>query len=120
MSAFWAGSWVLACALLRFGPEFLWPGQFAITAVVAVLSLGVGVGAILAMRDVLQSADELHRKVLLEAMAIALGVGMVAGTTYPMMASYELLPSGVDMSALILLMGATFLVSMVIGLRRYQ
>jgi hypothetical protein len=59
--------------------------------------------------------------VVLEAMAIAFGVGVVVGTLYPTMKSYELVPSSdVDMSALIVVMGLTFLVSMILGLRRYR
>ena len=118
-SAVWAGAWILATALFGFGPESLWPGQFGLTVAAAVINLGVGIGMVLAMRDNLQNADELHRKVVLEAMAIALGVGVVVGTTHPMMESYDLVPD-VDMSALVLLMGGTFLVSMVLGLRRYK
>jgi hypothetical protein len=119
-SAIWAGAWILATALFRFGPQFLWPGQLWLTIAVAAINLGVGVGMVLAMRDALNNADELHRKVLLEAMAIALGVGVVVGTLYPTMEHHELVPSDVNMSALILVMGPTFLTSMILGLRRYR
>ena len=118
--AFWAGVWILATMLFAFGPEFLWPGQLWLTIAVAVINLGVGVGMVLVMRDVLNNTDELHRKVILEAMAIALGVGMVVGTIYPMMESHELAPFDDDMSELILVMGLTFLTSMILGLRRYR
>lgn len=119
-SAFWAGAWILATALFAFGPEFLWPGQLWLTIAVAVINLGVGVGVVLVWRDLLNNTDELHRKVILEAMAIALGVGMVVGTIYPMMESYGLAPFDDDMSELILVMGLTFLTSMILGLRRYR
>ncbi len=120
-SAIWAGAWLLATALFAFGPESLWPGQFPLTVLAAVINLVVGVGMLFHMRDALNNADDLHRKVLLEAMAIALGVGVVVGTLYPMMEDYELVPSSdVNMSALILVMGITFLTSMILGLRRYR
>jgi len=120
-SAFWAGAWILATALFNFGPKFLWPGQLWLTVALAGMNLAVGLGMVLTMRDVLHSTDELHRKVVLEAMAIAFGVGVVVGTLYPTMKSYELVPSSdVDMSALIVVMGLTFLVSMILGLRRYR
>ena len=118
-SAFWAGAWLLAVALFAFGPKFLWPGQLWLTVALAVISLAVGLGMVLHMRDALHNTDELHRKVLLEAMAIAFGVGVVVGTLYPTMKSYELVPD-VDMPALVLLMGGTYVVSMILGLRRYR
>jgi|SRR5687767_8896954 hypothetical protein len=119
-SAFWAGAWILATALFAFGPESLWPGQLWLTIAVAVLSLGVGIGALFHWRNALNNADDLHRKVILEAMAIALGVGMVVGTIYPMMESHELAPFDDDMTELVLVMGLTFLTSMILGLRRYR
>ena len=119
-SAFWAGAWILATALFAFGPESLWPGQLWLTIAVAVLSLGVGIGTLFHWRDALNNADDLHRKVLLEAMSIAFGVGVVVGTLYPVMEDYELVPSDVNMTALVLLMGVTFLTSMILGLRRYR
>ena len=119
-SAFWAGAWILSGTLFAFGPEFLWPGQFPLTIAAALVSLGVGIGTLFHWRDTLNNTDDLHRKVLLEAMAIALGVGMVVGTLYPVMEDYELVPTDVNMSALVLVMGVTFLTSMILGLRRYR
>src|SRR5688572_21859020 len=119
-SAFWAGAWILAGTLFAFGPEFLWPGHFPLTVAAALISLGVGIGTLFHWRDALNNADDLHRKVLLEAMSIAFGVGVVVGTLYPVMEDYELVPSDVNMTALVLLMGVTFLTSMILGLRRYR
>ena len=110
---------MLSVSLFAFGPESLWPGQFPLTVAAALISLGVGIGTLFFWRDMLDNTDELHRKVLLEAMAIALGVGVVVGTLYPAMEDYELVPD-VNMTALVLVMGVTFLTSMILGLRRYR
>jgi hypothetical protein len=118
-SVIWAGAWILSGTLFVFGPESLWPGQFPLTVAAALISLGVGIGTLFHWRDMLDNADDLHRKVLLEAMAIALGVGVVVGTLYPAMEDYELVPD-VNMTALVLVMGVTFLTSMILGLRRYR
>jgi hypothetical protein len=88
----WAGAWILSGTLFVFGPESLWPGQFPLTVAAALISLGVGIDTLFHWRDMLDNADDLHRKVLLEAMAIALGVGVVIGTLYPAMEDYELVP----------------------------
>lgn len=119
-SALWAGAWILSVTLFAFGPESLWPGQFPLTVAAALISLGVGIGTLFHWRDMLDNADDLHRKVILEAMAIALGVGVVVGTLYPVMEDYELAPSDVKMTALVVVMGVTFLASMILGLRRYR
>jgi hypothetical protein len=110
----WTGAWLLATALLAFGPRLLWDQAMAFTLLALGLNLGVGIGMILANRNYLAELDELQRKVQLNAMGITLGVAVIAGVPYSMLDAHA------DISHLLILMSLTFLVSILYGTQRYR
>jgi hypothetical protein len=116
----WTSGWLISAALLSFGPKFLWDKSVPITLVAFSICILVGVGMILANRAVLQVQDELVRKVNLDAMAITLGVVVIAGIPYSTLETYEIVPQKGDIAILMLLMAVTYLVSLILGLRRYR
>lgn len=120
--ALWAAAWALASALLALGPELLWAGQLWLTRVAAAVSLAAGVGVAFAWLHQLRDLDDLHRKVHLEAMAITLGVGWFVSIPYTLLEGHEAAPFDDDiaLSAWLILMSLTFLVSIIIGMRRYR
>ncbi len=50
--ACWGGGWLAATALMEFGPKFLWNKALAFTLLAVGLDVAVGVGMILANKDV--------------------------------------------------------------------
>lgn len=116
----WSGAWVASCALMAFGPKFLWNKALAFTLLAIGLNVAAGVGVILANKNYLAELDELQRKVQLNAMAVTLGVGLIASVPLSVMNSYHLIPFKVDISHLVMLMSLTFVVSVVYGSRRYR
>ena len=76
--AFWTLTWVLTMAVASFGPKLIWNFDTTISTVVIALNTLIGVGMIQSNRRYLNGLDEMQRKLSLEAMAIALGVGVVA------------------------------------------
>lgn len=118
--ALWTGAWLLATALMTFGNRLLWSDSAVFNLLAIVLNLAVGWGMILATVRHLKAQDEMERKVFLDAAAMTLGVAVVAGTAFQF---YGSLPSAVmelQIGHLILLMGITFLVTMVAGWRRLR
>jgi hypothetical protein len=73
----WMGSWLLATMAIKFG--WLPGGAWAVTVTLATALLGVG--SIFAYTRFLRNADELRRKIELDALALAFGVGVVSGLT---------------------------------------
>lgn len=90
------------------------------TAVVAGLNIAVGIGMIIANKGHVQALDELHRKVMLDAMGITLGVTLIAGLPYSLLAAHEVVAFESEIAVLYVLMTLTFMVSLKLGLRRYQ
>jgi hypothetical protein len=118
--ALWTGAWLLALALLAFGPRFLWTGQLGFTLVAAAVNLATGIGVVLAMLHHLRDLDDLHRKVLLEAMGIALGVAVFVSLPYTLLEGHDAAPFDADSAHLVVLMSLTFMASVIAGLRRYR
>src|SRR5215207_3782992 len=80
--AAWTLAWLATLAVARFGPEMLW-GDDPVWSWVAVgVNLLVGAGVIVAFQRYLRRADELDRKIMLDALAVTLGVAWVTGFAY--------------------------------------
>ena len=118
--ACWYGAWVAATALMAFGPRFLWNNALMFTLLAVGLDVAVGIGMILANKNYLAELDELQRKVQLNSMGIALGVALIAGVPFSVLAAYDVIPFHADIAYLLILMSLTFAVSNLYGTRRYR
>jgi hypothetical protein len=121
--AVWTLVWLATIALAKFGPGFLWnPEQVVVSWGAVVLNVGVGVGVawIVAFTHYLRGLDELHRKLMLDALAITLGVGWVAGFAYAIGAAVGLVSHEVSLVAVPVLLVAVYLVAVAIGKLRYR
>ncbi|MCC6365514.1 MAG: hypothetical protein IT165_18530 [Bryobacterales bacterium] len=116
----WNGAWVAATALMAFGPKFFWDRALVFTLLAVGLDLAVGVGVILANKKYVAELDELQRKVYLNALAITVGVTMIAGVPYSVMGSYHVIPFKADAAYLLILMTLTFCVTFLYGTWRYR
>ena len=115
----WASAWLATCALMAFGPKFLWNKALVFTLLAVGLDVAVGVGMILAQKY-LAKLDELQRKVQLNSMGITLGVGLIAGVPFSVMDAYHVIPFHADIAHLLILMSLTFAVSNLYGTWRYR
>jgi hypothetical protein len=117
--ALWTGAWLLALVLLGEGPDWLWTG-LGLTVAAAAISLGTGIGLGLAWRKHLAEQDDLHRKVLMDAMGIALGVGMIVSLPYTLLERHDVAPFDAHSGHLVILQSLAFMASLITGLRRYR
>ena len=116
----WHRAYAVATVLMGAGPAFLWHMAPGLTLLAAGLDVAVGVGMILATRKFIVELDELQRKIFLNALAIALGVGLIAGIPYTVIAAYHVIPFKADIVHLVVLQGLTFIASLVYGMWRYR
>ena len=113
--ALWTGGWVLATAIAAFGPKFLWDYNSSISILAILISTIIGVGWILMNRKYTNGLDEMHRKITLEANAIALGVGVVGGLSYSMLDAANVISFDAEIGHLVLLIGVTYLIAFIVG-----
>jgi len=116
----WNGGWAAATLLMAFGPRWLWNKALLFTLLAVALDVAVGVGMILANKRYLEELDELQRKVHLNALAITVGVALIAVVPYAVMDAYHVIHLKAAVGFLVILMGLTFLVSFVYGTWRYR
>lgn len=117
---FWTLTWVVSLAFAAFGPRFFWDYATVPTVLGVLLNIAMGIGMVLANRDCLAGMDELDRKIFLDAAALTLGAGLVAGSSYEILEDIRLITPEPEISHLIMFMGLTFMAGMVRGRRKYQ
>jgi hypothetical protein len=117
---YWTSAWVVTTAIAIFGPKLMWDYATLPTIAGVLFNLAVGFGMILANKQHLQSLDEMHRKIFLEAGILTLGVGLVCGLSYALLESTRLITFQPEISHLIILMALTFLGGTFAGHRKYR
>ena len=118
--AYWTGGWVLTMAIVAFGPKFLWDYNSSISILAILVNTIIGVGMILMNRKYTNGLDEMHRKVTMEAMAIAMGVGVVGGMSYSMLDAANVISFDAEIGHLVALIGVTYFISFIVGSIRYK
>jgi hypothetical protein len=116
----WHGRWAAATLLMAFGPGFLWHRALGLTLLAVGLDVAMGVGMILATKKYVVELDELQRKIFLNALGIAVGVGLIAGVPWTVMDAYHVIHFHANFGFLVILQGLTFLVSLLYGTWRYR
>ncbi|SFG07134.1 hypothetical protein SAMN04487988_101301 [Algoriphagus hitonicola] len=118
--AVWTWSWVATLAIATFGPQFIWDDHIFLTTFAIIVNLVNGILMILANRDLFNHFDEFERKIHLEAMALTLGLSVVAGLTYSLLDTTNLISGDAEISFVVMFIGITYLVSVIVNLRRFQ
>ncbi len=118
--AVWTLAWTLTMAVVSLGPKYIWENDASISLIAILINTAIGVGMILANKRHLNGLDELHRKVQLESLALALGVAVVGGLSYSMLDVANVISYDAEISHLVILIGLTYLVATVVGLTRYK
>ena len=118
--AYWGLAWVLATAGAAFGPELLWGYGTLMTSIAVATQLALGFGMIWAFKGVLLAMDDLQRLIQLEAISLALGVGIVVGISYELLEDVKLITFEPEISHLIILIGLTYLFGLFLGNRHYR
>ena len=118
--ALWTWSWVITLAIATFGPEFFWGEQSALTIVSIVINLAIGILMVLANRKLFNHYDELERKIHLESMGLALGLGVIIGLTYSLLDQKNLIHFDAEIGFLVGFIGITYMISLMVNRKRYS
>lgn len=118
--AYWTLAWLVTMAIAAFGPRLLWSEDGVLTLVAIGVNLLTGCGMIWANKEHLQSLDELQQRIQLEAMGIALGVGLVVGLAYSNLDINNVISADAEISVLVILVALTYLASVFVGTRKYR
>lgn len=115
----WTLAWVGTLALAQFGPA-LWGDQPAISWVAIIVNLAAGLGWIIAHARFLRESDDLQRKIMLDAIAAALGAGLVGGFAYTAATNAKIVPDLTDIALMSVVMAVVYVVGIIVGRLRYR
>ena len=118
--AYWTVGWVVTLAIATFGPKFLWDYNSGVSIVAILINTAIGAGMIFMNKKYIDCLDEMQRKVNLDAMAIALGVGVVGGVSYSTLDIVNVIPYDAEIGFLVMLISITYIVAVVVGSLRYK
>ncbi len=118
--AYWTIAWMATLAIASFGPKLIWDNNIGLSILFIVINTLVGVGMILKNRHYINGLDEMQRKISLDAMAIALGVGLVGGLSYSLLDQANVISFRAEISHLVMLIGITYIVGIIVGTSRYK
>ena len=118
--AIWTMLWTSSMALATFGPKFIWDENVALTVLAVIINALFGVGMILMNIKHINSLDDLQKKIQLDAMGIALGVGVVGGLSYSILDTTNLITTDAEISFLVILISVTYMIGLLIGQKRYK
>lgn len=116
----WTAAWVGMLAIFAFGPKFVWNESPSLTFAAFAACIVVGVGWVIATKNHIQGMDEMIQKVHLDALGITLGLSVIIGLPYSLLDAYGLAPFEPRMAYLLFLMSPVYLISILMGLRRYR
>ena len=117
---YWTAAWLASFAVAAFGPRLIWDFATLPTILGVLINLGVGFGMIAVNKRNVRGWDELGQKIFLNAASITLGVGIVCGTSYTLLASQKLISFQPEIGHLIMLMALTFVAANYAGTRKYR
>ncbi len=121
--ALWTLAWLASVVLAGLGPQFLWNSRQPAASWIAVaFSILIGLAWIVAYTRFLQALDDLQRKIMLDALAITLGVGWVVGMGFFMAQTAGLV--AIDLSTAVLgmtvLLSVAYVAAALAGKLRYR
>ncbi len=117
--AAWTAAWAASLALAAFGPGSIWDQQSAATALAIAFNVLIGIGMLIANKRHLQALDELQRTIQLQAMAWALGAGLVAGMAWTLLDRYGLIAFDASIAHLVIFMSLVYITGIVVTTKRY-
>ncbi len=115
----WTWSWVATLALAAFGPKFIWDGHEVLTGLAIVVNLINGIMMIVANRHHFNAMDELQRKIHIEALAVTLGLTVIAGLSFSLLDQTNLISFDAEIGFLVGFIGVTYMIALLINRKRY-
>ncbi|MDA9018629.1 hypothetical protein N9I49_00610 [Flavobacteriaceae bacterium] len=115
----WTFSWVASLAFLTGAENTLW-NNLIYTKIGLLLNLAIGIGMIIANKNLFKHYDELEKKIQFEAMAITLGLTVVVGLTYEVSFDFGVINKEPEFEYLVFFICFSYVASNIISAMRYK
>jgi len=115
----WTFTWVASIAFLTGGVNSLWD-SLLITKIGLLINLAIGIGMIIANKNLFKTYDELQKKIQFEAMAVTLGLVVVVGLVYEVSFDFGVINKEPEFEYLMLFISFSYIASNIINAKRYS
>ena len=115
----WGFAWVASLAFLSAGVNYLWD-SLLITKIGLLINLSIGIGMIIANKNLFKTYDELQKKIQFESIAITLGLTIVVGIIYENSFDFGVIKSEPEFEYLMFFMCLSYMASSIINSLRYR
>ena len=115
----WCFAWVASLAFLTGGVNSLWD-SLLITKIGLLINLAIGIGMIIANKNLFKTYDELQKKIQFEAMAVTLGLVVVVGLVYEISFDFGVINKEPEFEYLMLFISFSYVASNIINAKRYS
>ena len=115
----WTLAWVVSLAFLSGGVNNLWD-NIIFTQIGLIINFFIGLGMIIANKNLFKHYDELQKKIQFEAMALTLGLAVVVGTVYEVSFDFGVINSEPEFEYLVLFICFSYITSIIINSLRYK
>ena len=117
--AIWTVAWVGSLAFLTGAENTLWD-NLIFTKIGLLINLAIGVGMIIANKNLFNHYDELQKKIQLEAMALTLGLAVVVGVVYEVSFDFGVINSEPEGEYIVIFISICYIVSTLLNSLRYK
>jgi len=117
--AIWTVAWVGSLAFLTGAENTLWD-NLIFTKIGLLINLAIGVGMIIANKNLFNHYDELQKKIQFEAMALTLGLAVVVGVVYEVSFDFGVINSEPEFEYLVIFISICYIVSTLLNSLRYK
>ena len=115
----WTLAWVVSLAFLTGAENTIW-NDLIYTKIGLLINLVIGIGMIVANKNLFKTYDELQKKIQFEAMAITLGLAVVVGLTYEVSFDFGVIDKEPEFEYLVIFICFSYVASNIISAIRYK
>ena len=115
----WTLAWVVSLGILTGAENSLWDNKIY-TIIGLIINFAVGVGMIIAYKNLFKTYDELQKRIQFETMAITLGLTVIVGLTYEVSFDFGIIGKEPEFEYLVFFICFSYMSSIVINSLRYK
>ena len=116
----WTLAWMVSLAFLSYGVNYSLWDNLLITKIGLLINLAIGIGMIIANKNLFKHYDELQKKIQFEAMALTLGLVVIVGIVYEVSFDFGVIDSEPEFEYLMFFICFSYITSNIINSLRYR
>ncbi|MFQ3352197.1 MAG: hypothetical protein ACI914_001457 [Candidatus Marivariicella framensis] len=115
----WTLAWVVSLGVLTFAENALWENK-TYTTIGLIINFAIGIGMIIANKNLFKTYDELQKRIQFEAMAITLGLAVVVGLTYEVSFDFGIIGKEPEFEYLMMFISLSYIIANIVNYRRFR